>query len=52
MGVLGGEEEEVLQGSVWQSDHHGIKTTWLASDPESGVSGIAVAVGTTPGKLA
>ena len=34
---------------MWQSDHEGIKATWLASDPESGVGGIAVAVGTTPG---
>ena len=49
VGVMGGEEEVVLSGYVWQSDHSGIKVTWLASDPESGVNGIEVAVGTTPG---
>ena len=49
VGVLGGDEEETIYGYVWQSDHEGIKATWLASDPESGVGGIAVAVGTTPG---
>ena len=51
VGVLGGEEEEILGGYVWQSDHAGIKATWLASDPESGVGGVAVAVGTSPGNL-
>ena len=49
VGVLGGEEEHKVYGYVWQSDHAGIKASWVASDHESGVTGVRWAVGTANG---
>jgi hypothetical protein len=48
VGVLSGEEETV-DGYVLQSDHDGIKATWRASDPQSGVTIVTYAVGTYEG---
>ncbi|CAG2251012.1 unnamed protein product [Mytilus edulis] len=44
--LISGQEEEV-GGYVFQAN--GIKAAWLAADPESGIIGYEVAVGTTPG---
>ncbi|VDH98959.1 Hypothetical predicted protein [Mytilus galloprovincialis] len=46
--LVSGEEEEV-GGYVWQASTKGIKAAWSAKDPESGIIGYEVAVGTTPG---
>ncbi|KAL3873866.1 hypothetical protein ACJMK2_036950, partial [Sinanodonta woodiana] len=46
IGVMSGQKEEKLHGYAWQSDHSGIKCTFLAVDPESGITGLLVAVGT------
>ena len=48
VGVLSGEEEKV-DGYVWQSDHNGIKVSWVVYDHQSGVTGLKYAVGTSPG---
>ncbi|XP_076085326.1 uncharacterized protein LOC143056125 [Mytilus galloprovincialis] len=49
VGTLVSGEEEKVHGYVWQANTKGIKAAWLAVDPESGVIGYEVAVGTTPG---
>ena len=51
VGVLSDGEEILIDGYAWQSDHEGIKASWIANDPESGISGIQYTVGTTPGIL-
>ncbi|XP_052806221.1 uncharacterized protein LOC128235438 [Mya arenaria] len=49
VGVLSGDDEEIVFGYVWQADHDGIKASWVSSDHESGIIGVRFAVGTTPG---
>ena len=51
MGVIGGAPEQRVEGYVWQADTKGIKVSWLSDDPQSGITGYKVAVGTTAGKL-
>ncbi|XP_052081925.1 uncharacterized protein LOC127719726 isoform X2 [Mytilus californianus] len=46
--LISGQEEEV-GGYVYQANTKGIKAAWLAVDPESGIIGFEVAVGTSPG---
>ena len=50
VGTLVSGVEEKVDGYVWQAGTKGIKAAWLAIDPESGIIGYEVAVGTTPGK--
>ncbi|XP_071177975.1 uncharacterized protein [Mytilus edulis] len=49
VGTLVAGEEEDVAGYVWQASKKGIKAAWSAKDPESGIIGYEVAVGTTPG---
>ncbi|WAR05119.1 hypothetical protein MAR_020488, partial [Mya arenaria] len=49
VGVLSGDDEERVFGFVWQSDHSGIKSSWVANDHESGIQGVRYAVGTSNG---
>ncbi|XP_076085507.1 uncharacterized protein LOC143056307 [Mytilus galloprovincialis] len=49
VGTLVSGVEEKVDGYVWQAGTKGIKAAWLAIDPESGIIGYEVAVGTTPG---
>ncbi|XP_060596420.1 uncharacterized protein LOC132750448 [Ruditapes philippinarum] len=48
VGVLSGLEH-LIDGYVYQSDHNGIKVSWSASDPESGITAIQYSVGTDKG---
>lgn len=41
--------EHLIDGYVYQSDPNGIKVCWSASDPQSGITAIQYAVGTTRG---
>lgn len=50
VGVIGGAPEQRVEGYVWQADTKGIKVSWLSDDPQSGITGYKVAVGTTAGK--
>ena len=43
-GALDGEEEEIHNGYVYQSDKNGIQASWLALDGESGIFAYWVAV--------
>ena len=36
-GTLSGEEEEIHNGYVYQSDTNGIQASWLGQDGESGI---------------
>ena len=49
VGVFNGENEDIHNGYVYQTDHSGIKISLLVVDPESGVSKINIRVGTSPG---
>ncbi|XP_052806226.1 uncharacterized protein LOC128235445 [Mya arenaria] len=49
VGVLSGDDEEIVFGYVWQADHDGIKASWVSSDHESGITSVRFAVGTTAG---
>ena len=49
VGVFSGEDEDVHNGYAFQTDHNGIKVSFLAVDPESGVVKITLKVGTSPG---
>ena len=48
-GVWSGESEEVVDGFVWHNNPNGIKGSWKAIDPESGIAEYIVSVGTSPG---
>ena len=48
-GVLGEETEEVIDGYVRQNNPSGILGSWRGMDPESGIRGYRVSVGTAPG---
>ncbi|KAK3612537.1 hypothetical protein CHS0354_024514 [Potamilus streckersoni] len=50
VGVMAGEDEDVVEGFVYQSDHTGIKISWFTSDHESGIEGAMIAVGTNKGE--
>lgn len=50
VGTLADGVEEKVEGYVWQADSKNIKAAWFATDPESGIIGYQVAVGTTPGE--
>lgn len=50
VGVIGGAPEQKVEGYVWQADTKGIKASWLTDDPQSGIAGYTVAVGTSPGQ--
>ena len=49
-GTLDGEEEEIHNGYVYQSDKNGIQASWLAQDGESGIFAYWVTVITDLGK--
>lgn len=49
VGTLASGVEEKIDGYVWQANTRAVKAAWLAVDPESGVIGYRVAVGTTAG---
>lgn len=49
VGSLAGSVEDVVDGFVLQADTTGIKVTWAADDPQSGIVHFKVAVGTTKG---
>ncbi|KAI8510725.1 hypothetical protein Bbelb_116410, partial [Branchiostoma belcheri] len=49
VGVLASDEEEVVDGFVWQTDRKGILANWLASDGQSGIEAYWIAVGSYPG---
>ena len=50
-GVLSGESEEVIDGYVWQNNPEGIKGSWKAMDPESGISDYVISIGTSQGDV-
>ncbi|KAK3104702.1 hypothetical protein FSP39_008103 [Pinctada imbricata] len=47
VGVIGPAPESRIDGYVWQSDRQGIKASWAAADPQSGIVDYQLAVGTT-----
>lgn len=47
--MIGGAPEEKVEGYVWQAHTKGIMVSWLSDDPQSGIAGYQVAVGTTAG---
>lgn len=49
VGTLASGVEEKIDGYVWQANTRAVKAAWLSVDPESGVIGYRVAVGTTAG---
>ncbi|KAK6192291.1 hypothetical protein SNE40_003784 [Patella caerulea] len=49
VGIFSGEEEDRVDGYVYQADTTGIKATWFAYDDVSGIQKYLVSVGTTPG---
>ncbi|XP_048258676.1 uncharacterized protein LOC125384201 [Haliotis rufescens] len=49
VGIFSGNDEELIDGYVTQSDTSGIKATWFAKDSESGIKSYMVAIGTTQG---
>ncbi|XP_078578634.1 uncharacterized protein LOC144863382 [Branchiostoma floridae x Branchiostoma japonicum] len=49
VGVLASDDEEVVDGFVWQTDRKGILANWLASDGQSGIESYWIAVGSHPG---
>ena len=49
-GTLDGEEEEVHNGYVYQSDKNGIQASWNARDAESGITAYWVTVISDLGK--
>ena len=49
VGTLSGGHEVIIDGSVQQVDTQGIKATWKGVDPQSGILGYQVAIGSTAG---
>ncbi len=49
-GNLDGEEEEVINGYIYQNSRSTIQASWLGGDGQSGIKNYWVAVGTAPGK--
>ncbi len=50
-GTLDGEEEELHNGYVYQSDKSGIQASWYARDGESGITAYWVTVISDLGNL-
>lgn len=50
-GTLTGDEEEIHNHYVYQSDRNGIQASWLAKDGESGIYGYWVTVIADLGKI-
>ena len=49
MGSLADNNENIIDGYVWQADTTGIKAVCAADDHQSGITRFIVAVGTSPG---
>lgn len=49
VGEIAGNSEDKFDGYVWQADTSGIKAAWFAVDPQSGIKGYMISVGSHKG---